>query len=184
MRKLVLLVALGCAVTACSPSEPAPTAAPTPTLAGTPSVDPSTDPLYLEAVDVYKKFFAEVDKAEMSGFKPASLSPAIDPYVTGTMKEVFEEAYKADRASGLYLRGTEGKASPQFAPNPGVSKGGSVISIRLCTDASGLEVVEKGTNKVVGHGTFTYDEVYFKREGETLKGFAQDSKDVSKCPIS
>lgn len=183
MRKLVLLVALGCAVTACSPSEPAPTAAPTPTLAGTPSVDPSTDPLYLEAVDVYKKFFAEVDKAEMSGFKPASLSPAIDPYVTGTMKESVEEGYKADKATGLRFQQSSRSTTLKFAPNPGISNGGSTVSIRVCVDATRQQIIDPSTNDVVGTGSLTYSEVFFKRSGAHLRAFAEQADGVMKCPI-
>ncbi|WP_094766024.1 hypothetical protein [Luteococcus japonicus] len=184
MRKLVLLVALGCAVTACSPSEPAPTGAPTPTLAGTPSVDPSTDPLYLEAVDVYKKFQSELSRAELSGFEPKSLSPSIDAYATGTLKEAVEATYQADRQSGFILKGNPDASTLAFSPNPGASKAGSSIALRACVDASALQVVERNSGKISGKGTLTYKEIFFKEFDGKLKAFAQESREVDKCPIS
>lgn len=182
MRKIVLLVALGCALTACSPDDPDP-AAPSPSVTVTPSANPSTDPLYLEAVDVYKKFHKELSQAEMSGFQPSSLSPMIDPYVTGTMKEAFETAYQADRKSGLILTGTA-PASLTFAPNPGTSRAKSVVSIRVCRDASNLQITDKDSKEKMGSGMLTYQEVFFQQQEGKMRGFAIDTKDIRECPIS
>lgn len=182
MRKIVLLLALGCAMTACSPDDPAPTVTPTPSASSTPAANPSTDPLYLEAVDVYKKFFAEVDKAEMSGFKPASLSPAIDPYVTGDLLEVVESSYQSDRAAGITPRGT-GTVITRMAPNPGITRGASIVSLRVCSDGSAVEVIDNASGKSIGRGRKTYKEVFFKRIDGKIKGFAQDSEVVSTCPF-
>lgn len=181
MRKIVLLVALGCALTACSPGDPAPAPA-SPSVTVTPSANPSTDPLYLEAVDVYKKFFAEVDKAEMSGFKPESLSPAIDPYVTGDLLEVVEASYQSDRTAGITPKGPGTRIS-RIAPNIGVSRGRSAISLRVCSDGSTVEVIDNASGKTVGRGRRTYKEVFFKRFDGKLKGFAQDSEVVATCPF-
>lgn len=195
MRKAVSLLLLVPMLVGCSPEKPTGGASPTPSASSTTpasspqsptaqvSADPSQDPLYLEAVTVYRAYFAELTKAEMSGFKPKSLSPMIDPYVTGTMKDVVEKGYQVDRSSGLIFQGAKPPRIERIAPNPGVSRGGSVTSLRACVNATHLTVIERSTGKTAGQGILSYKEIYFTKTPRGLIAFAQDSKRVSACPL-
>lgn len=190
MRKLTSLLALTCLLAACSPDpDPGPPPATTPAATApstTPSAavsNPSTDPLYLEAVEVYRAFFEKLNRAEMSGFEAESLSPAINPHVTGVMRELVESTYQSDRKQGFRPLGKEGARISNIAPNPGTSRDGSIVSIRICTDASHVVMVDKGSGQEIGHGRKTYKEIYFKRFDGRLKGFTQDAKEIEKCPI-
>ncbi|MEL4505505.1 hypothetical protein AAEX57_11365 [Luteococcus sp. H91] len=194
MRKAVNLLLVVPLLIGCSPEAPSGDGSPTPsspsltstspTPSASPSMDPSQDPLYLEAVEVYKAYFAELTKAEMSGFKPKSLSPMIDPYVTGTMKTAVEAGYTTDRSSGLVFRGTSPARISQIGANPRASRNASVVSIRVCVDARHLEIIRRDDSTRVGQGVLAYKEVYFIRESGRLMAAVQDSKEVESCPIN
>ncbi|MGO4956707.1 hypothetical protein ACTQ49_05450 [Luteococcus sp. Sow4_B9] len=207
MRKPVSLIVLGCVVAACSPDAPAATTSPdaTPSAvvtsdgatpggsASTPgatgsagsgaSVDPSQDPLYLEAVEVYRAYHAEMAKLESHSYEPATLPATMDTYITGTMKEAIQNSITNSLSEGLApARGSSSRLTA-IAPNPGVSRGGSLVSIRVCVDSTEGEVIDTGTGKVVGNGGLAYKEIYFQRFDGKLKGFTSDSKAVETCPL-
>ncbi|WP_420176629.1 hypothetical protein [Luteococcus sp. OSA5] len=190
MRKLTSLLVLACLLAACSPDpDPGPPPATTPAATAsstTPSAaasNPSTDPMYLEAVEVYKAYFAEVDKAEMSGFEPESVADAIDPYLAEPLKGLVESAYQGDRELGFRPKAESGAKITSMAPNPGIAREGSITSLRVCVDASHVTMVDKASGQDVGTGRKTYNEVYFKREKAQLKAFIQDSEVVNRCPM-
>lgn len=195
MRKAVSLLLLVPLLVGCSPEKPTGGASPTPSASSTTpasssqsptaqvSADPSQDPLYLEAVTVYRAYFAELTKAEMSGFKPKSLSPMIDPYIASPLRELVDAGYRGDREAGIRPMGNRPALITATAPNPGVSRDQSLTSLRVCIDATHVQVVDAQTGASRGTGRRTYKELYFKRFNGSLKGFAQDSRVVDKCPI-
>ncbi len=182
MRKIVLLVALGCALTACSPDDPDP-AAPSPSVTVTPSANPSTDPLYLEAVDVYKKYVAELAKYEATSYANPQLPPELDQYISGSMKEAVQGAVKNSIAADSAPAKDSTAPSLEFAPNPGVQRADSETSIRVCVDSRQGTVVRRSTKQPIGSGVLAYKEIYFKRIDGVLKGFLSDAKQVQECPF-
>jgi hypothetical protein len=67
----------------------------------------------------------------------------------------------------------------RFSREPGKSKEGSVVAMRICVDGTGLEFVSGG--KASGRGEVTEDVAYFARPGADLKVIGADGKVVSAC---
>lgn len=207
MRKPVSLIVLGCVVAACSPDAPAATTSPdaTPSAvvtsdgatpggsAGTPgatgsagsgaSVDPSQDPLYLEAVEVYRAYHAEMAKLESAGFPEPTLPPIMDRYITGTMKDAVADAYRQSNEAGLKLKDGKPSVLSAVAPNPGVSRDGSVTSLRLCSDGSKSTILD-ANGAELGPGALVYKTIYFKKFDGQLKAFLSEAEEVESCPLS
>lgn len=190
VRAVVTGVAVGLVlVTGCSggPEQPAATVTPS-TVPSTPmassSPDPSQDPLYLEAVGVYTAYFKEMQKFEAAQYPSDTLPKEMDKYITGSLKAVVAKMVAVSRQEGLVPEeGSSAKLSA-LAPNPGVSRAGSLISIRICVDSRDVKVVDPVTQANRGQGALVYKEIFFTREDENLKAFTSNAKQVETCPVA
>lgn len=190
VRESVAGLAVGLAlVTGCSggSEQPAATMAPS-TVPSTPaassSPDPSRDPLYLEAVGVYKAYFKEMQKFEAAQYPSDTLPKEMDKYITGSLKAVVAKMVTVSRQEGLVPEGGSSAKLSALAPNPGVSRAGSLTSIRICVDSRHVKVVDPVTQERRGQGSLVYKEIFFTREGGDLKAFASDAKQVETCPVA
>lgn len=172
------------ATTTAEPSTSTEASAPTATPSTSASVDPAQDPLYLEAVDVYKKYFAEMQKFEAAGYPTKTLPPVMDKYIAGSMKVAVQKSIDTAREQNLAPEKGASSRLIAIAPNPGVQMAGSEVSIRVCTDARHANVVDSRTGKVLGKGFAAYKEVFFTHVDGTLKGVVQTAKDIETCPIA
>lgn len=189
VRGSVAVLAIGMAlVTGCSGGSEQPAATMTPsTMPSTPMVssspDPSLDPLYLEAVGVYKAYFKEMQKFEAAQYPSDTLPKEMDKYIAGSMKEAVQESIDESRRASVVPRRGDSSKLVKVAPNPGASREGSLTSIRVCSDATGGRVVDSRTGEDLGPGALAYKEIYFFRDGSTLKAMLSDARSVEKCPF-
>ena len=185
------LIGLSCVLTACSsdvpPARTSPSAA-TPSAIATPSVsapvDPSADPLYLEAVDVYKKYFAEMQKFEAAGYPSKTLPASMTQYLTDSAEKDVAAAVNASiDKHHIPAKGTSTKLV-SVSPNPGVAREGSLVSIRSCADGREVPAVDPTTGETVGYGLVVSRELFFDRSlPNKLRISYIDAKVVDSCPL-
>ena len=185
------LIGLSCVLTACSsdvpPAGTSPSAA-TPSAIATPSVsapvDPSADPLYLEAVDVYKKYFAEMQKFEAAGYPSKTLPASMTQFLTPAGVQDLSAAIAATLDENEAPAKGHSTELTAIAPNPGVARGASITSLRSCVDGTKVPAIDIKTGERVGHGVLVYREVFFVRgDGHPLLIDYADAKVVTQCPI-
>ena len=186
-RFLAAGIAVCLALSACTGTpgaEPSPSASATSAGTPTPSAsDPAQDPLYLEAVEVYKAYLVEILKLERAGGAeelPESLTSLIadDRY-----SELLADLYRK-----LLENGTRMAPQPQpvstVAPNPGVSLEGSDVSILSCVDARAVPQLDT-SGKQVGNGSLVFRTLYFKRSTSgDLQVLGAVAEVVETCPLS
>ncbi len=185
------LIGLSCVLTACSsdvpPARTSPSAA-TPSAIATPSVsapvDPSADPLYLEAVDVYKKYFAEMQKFEAAGYPSKTLPTSMTQYMTAPAIADLQNAVQASLASHAIPAKGSASQLTAIAPNPGVSMGKSVVSARFCVDGRSAKVIDSQTGETLRPGVLAEKEVFFEESTGSLKISDVEAKVVDKCTIA
>lgn len=189
VRAVVTGVAVGLVlVTGCSggPEQPAATVTPS-TVPSTPmassSPDPSQDPLYLEAVGVYTAYFKEMQKFEAAQYPSDTLPKEMDKYITGSHKNAVQQGVAKSRLEGMVPGKGQSSTLLKVAPNLGVSRYGSVASIRICVDSRGVDVVDPNTQEFRGRGVLAYKEIFFHRKGSQLLAFNVQAKKVEVCPI-
>jgi len=187
------LLAAGCAGPSPSPAPtgpvatgPAmPSAAATPTLCpGTPGSAPTPctaaqveelaakAALYLEAEQVYRRFFEEDGKVAMAG---AAASDAVLALMTGP----FRDSYLTERHR---LIGTTASGYGQVAyvhPAPGQSYEGSDVAISACEDGSHSVVYRNGQE--LGRLGSRQSIYYLKRTDGALRIWWQKSTKVTSC---
>lgn len=188
MKKLLASLLAAGLLTACAPSSessqtPTPTGPVATPAASTSSPDPAQDPTYLEAVRVYKAYFAQMQKMESANFPSPDWPKAWDQWITGTMKEAIANNIRESHAlrGESDVRGASKLIGP--VPNVGVLMGDSDVSLQLCSDSTGIELLDPGSGSVIGQGPMVYKEVFFKRVNGRLKGFVQKTRVVEKCPV-
>ena len=192
------LLALACSLTACGngagsgASSPATTTAPATTStasattasSASASVDPSQDPLYLEAVDVYTKYFAEMQKFEAAGYPTRTLPKSITQYMSVSASKDLQQAIDNSLDSGEAPKKGNATKLSKIAPNPGVSHAGSLASLQSCVDGRKVPIVDPSSGKENGFGVLVYRQIYFKDLGHGPVIDYVDAKVVSKCPIA
>ncbi|MEL4356694.1 MULTISPECIES: hypothetical protein [unclassified Luteococcus] len=188
MKRTVSLLVLLPVMVACSPekptTDPSPSAPPVTSIAPTStSVDPSQDPLYLEAVSVYKAYHAELARFEAASYADGKLPASIQQYITGSLLEAVQNSIAESIRMDEAPKQGDSTRLTAIAPNIGTSRAGSLVSVRVCTDARQGTVVKRSTGESLGPGVLAYREVYFKRFGGKLKGFVGEAKVVQSCPI-
>lgn len=190
LRRLAVTVTAVCLLAGCQPAAP-PSPLPTPSFrctpeAGGPEFDctprqhddmVAKDQLYAEAEAVYRKFFAE----DVRIFRAGGVT---EP--TAVLLETTTGAF-LDDSMGLYRSFVvEGRRAVggtirlvSLERLPGVSKGGSVVAMRACTDATTTRTYRHG--KPVGKGGAGMDTLYFNRVAGVLKIQGADGKAVESC---
>jgi len=142
------------------------------------SVSPSEDPLYLEAVAVYKKLLAEERKLMLAGGADA-LPESMRALLAEPARSDLKDSYSALKESGVRQA-----ASPapvvRLEPNPGVTRAGSVVSLTACEDASRVPMLLNG--KEVAKGDVIERSVFFTRASDgALVVAALNTKVVKTC---
>ncbi|WP_377103174.1 hypothetical protein [Propionicimonas sp. T2.31MG-18] len=135
------------------------------------------DKLYAEAEAVYRRFLQEDLRISRTGGTESATSVLLETTAEAFLKKALE-GYRQDRAEGLSARGGD-RVVRSIERLAGVSKGGSLVALRACVDASSVTVYKAG--KYVGKGLVTRDDLYFKRIGSALKVIGADGSEVSSC---
>lgn len=141
------------------------------------SVAPSQDPLYLEAVEVYKKLYAEERKLLLAG-GAKTLPPSMEQLLVDPARKDLQESYAKLKADGVLLARTPEPILVTL-PLPGVAKGGSKVAIRTCEDSRKVPVIHAG--KKVAMGVLIQRKVYFSDQAGHLWVSEIDATKVSQC---
>lgn len=195
MPRLTLRVGLAAlalaTVAGCQPPAAVPTPAPTPTFTCTPEAGGDAyecsqaqydemvakNELYAEAEAVYRKFLAE-DIRIMRAGGVTEPTPVLLETTTGAFLEDVMSEYRAVRKDNLRSKG--GSVDLVWLERiPGASKGGSIVALRACMDASSTRTYRGDT--FLQNGMVTRDELYFARSGAALKIIGADGTQVATC---
>lgn len=190
VRRLAIPVVMACLLAGCQPAV-LPTPAPAPSYRCTPEAGGdefdctqhqyddmvAKDKLYAEAEAVYRRFLAEDVRISRAGGTDSPSDELLGTASGAFLKDAMEE-YKRDREEGITILGGEREVK-SVSRLVGVSKGGSVVSLRVCTDASSVKVFKK--KKFLGNGLVTEDDLYFSRIDAQLKLVGADGKEVKSC---
>lgn len=190
-RRLVFTAASLCLLAACTPTSPTPTPSPAPSYRCTPEAGGdefdctqaqhdemiAKDKLYAEAEAVYRKFLNEDVRILRDG-GIATATPVIKETATGAFLTDSMDYYRSLKKDKAKLIGGE-VLLRALVRAPGVTKGGSVVAMRACVDASSARIVIDG--KDYGPGRRGSDLLYFGRVGGALKIQGADGKEVDTC---
>ncbi len=176
----VLLVAL--AMTGCSGGGSTPPEASTTASSVTPSVSksvsPSEDPLYLEAVEVYKKLLSEERKLMLAGGAD-ELPDSMSELLVSPALQDLALTYKSLKSDGISMD-PEPASTVTIEPSPGVKLGASVVSLASCED--GRKVKLRSTSGMTGRGTVISRKVYFERDASgSLRIANVIAEDIKSC---
>lgn len=190
LRRLAVTVTAVCLLAGCQPAAP-PSPVPTPSFrctpeAGGPEFDctprqhddmVAKDQLYAEAEAVYRKFLIEDMRISRTGGVNAPTSELLATTAGAFLENAMDE-YRRDQKEGITVRGGQ-REIKTLSRLVGLSKGGSIVSLRVCTDASSVKVFKN--KKLLGRGLVTKDDLYFSRVGSLLKLIGADGKEVESC---
>lgn len=179
---LVLFLLAGCAGQPDEPVSPTPTPSASVSVTPTPSPAPTPDmdALYAEAERVLRRGVELETQTVVGGGVdyPVELETLYaEPYLS--LNRAVIGAY-----SELGWRGVEGNAPIlTVRPRPGMSKGGSEVTLEACYDTRPSPAVDEFGN-IVSQGVLYHKNYFFKHVDGTLKLF-DDTKGikVEQCPI-
>lgn len=189
LRRLAVTVTAACLLAGCQPTAP-PSPVPAPSFrctpeAGGPEFDctprqhddmVAKDQLYAEAEAVYRRFFAEDVRILRAGGASVA-TPVLVGTTTGAFFDDSMDYYRSLKEERSRLVGGQVRLSLLRAP--GVSKGGSIVALRACIDASSARIRIAG--KDVGPGRKGSDLLYFGRVDGVLKIQGADGKEGGAC---
>ncbi len=171
--------------------QPSPTPAPAPSFRCTPEAGGdeydcsqaqhdemvAKDTLYAEAEAVFRKFFAEnIRISRAGGLREAT--PVLLETSTGQYLSEAVDTYRRLGVEKLTPRGDDPKIA-YVRRLPGRSKGGSLVALQTCIDASGWAFY-RGDRRI-SKGFPARDDVYFKVADGALKMIGADGKKVRSC---
>jgi hypothetical protein len=135
------------------------------------------DKLYAEAEAVYRKFLAEDERI----FRKGGITEPTEVLLETTTGAFLENSMTLYRSFVEEERKSVGGEIllESLTRLPGQSKGGSVVAIRACVDASTTTVYRHG--KRAGKGGVGTDALYFGRVDGVLKIQGADGKAVESC---
>ena len=184
-RFLAAGIAVCLALSACTGTpgaEPSPSASATSAGTPTPSAsDPAQDPLYLEAVEVYKAYLVEILKIERAG-GVKELPPVFDKFLVGSYRDTIE---------ALYIKALESNERMAASPDPiltvrpmeGVAVAGSEVAIEVCFDATAVDTLNM-EGKALRKGSLIHRQIFFARQPDgLLKAIGGFGKEVETCPF-
>jgi hypothetical protein len=135
------------------------------------------DKLYAEAEAVYRRFFEEdVRIFRLGGISEPS--PVLLDTTMGDFRNDSMALYRSFLEEGRKSVGGEIRLA-SLERVPGASKGGSVVALRACVDASSTKTVSSGS--APERGGFGSDLLYFGRSGGVLKIQGADGEAVQSC---
>ncbi|MGC3992609.1 MAG: hypothetical protein QM779_00510 [Propionicimonas sp.] len=135
------------------------------------------DELYAEAEAVYRKFFAEDERILRAG-GISTATPVLEETTTGAFLEDSMDYYRSLKKDDSKLVGGQVLLTSLLRV-PGASKGGSLVALRACIDASTAEIQIRG--KKAGQGRTGSDLLYFGRVSGQLKIQGADGKEGDTC---
>jgi hypothetical protein len=135
------------------------------------------DKLYAEAEAVYRKFLAEDERIARIGGVTEPTEVLLETTSGFFLKDAMV-GYRSDKERGLTARDGE-RVIRSVVRLVGLSKGGSVAALRICTDSTSVRVFEK--SKYVGKGSINRDDLYFGRVDERLVIIGVDGEQVKAC---
>ncbi len=178
-----------CLLAGCQP--PAVTPSPNPTFKCTPEAGGAEfecsqqqyddmvakDKLYAEAEAVYRRFLEEEVRVLRLGGTDAATEVILETTAGAFRTEVLEDLRSA-KANGVSVDAGS-RVVKRVARMPGVSKGGSRISLSICVDSTAVHFLENGRD--AGFGSVTNDDLYFAFDGDRLKVIGADGEEVDGC---
>jgi len=189
-RLAVATAVAACLLTGCQPAT-TPTPSPAPSYSCTPEAGGdefscsqhqydemvAKDKLYAEAEQVYRTFFAEDSRILRRG-GISEPTEVIKATTTGDFLENSMDYYKSLKRQRATLVGGEIELT-RLERAPGVSKGGSVVALRACIDATSTRIFIRGKDS--GPGRLGVDILYFGRVDGVLKILGADGKEDQPC---
>ncbi len=189
-RRLAVTVGIAaCLLAGCQ--APTPTLSPAPSFTCTPEAGGAgfscsqhqyddmvaKDKLYAEAEAVYRKFFAEDSRILRVG-GVSGPTEVIKQTTAGAFLQDSMDYYRSLLDERSKLVGGE-IALTNLVRVPGVSKGGSLVALRACIDASSARIQLHG--KDIGPGRKGVDLLYFGRFDGVLKIQGADGQEGQTC---
>ncbi len=193
-RRLVFTVAALCLLAACTPTSPTPTPSPAPSYRCTPEAGGdefdctqaqhdemiAKDKLYAEAEAVYRRYLAEDMRIARSGGVREPTEELLDA-ASGAFLESAIAEYRRNLKEQITIEGGEREVK-SLTRLVGLSKGGSIVAIRSCVDATSIRVLKSG--KYVGRGLVTQDDLYFGLIDSHLKIIGADGRELESCGLA
>lgn len=134
------------------------------------------DALYAEAEAVYRRFFEEDNRIQLSG--DYRLTPTIESTTSGTFREALLDVYA--QLADMRITGSGGPpALTWLRRQPGLSREGSIVALESCVDATGVAVLQAG--KPAGTGFINRNTYFFVRDGDALKIQTAEGGQVQEC---
>ena len=135
------------------------------------------DKLYAEAEAVYRKFLAEDVRVLRAGGASAA-TPVLRETTTGAFLADTMDYYRSLKDQRSTLVGGEVRLTA-LVRQPGIAKGGSVVALKACIDASSARIRMDGRDG--GPGRKGSDVLYFGRIDGLLKIQGADGKEGDEC---
>lgn len=193
---LAAAVLAGCQPTTPTPPSPttpvqSPTSVPTPTYLCTPEAGgdeapcseieyeemKAKDALYAEAEAVYREFFAENIRISRAG-GAAEPTEVLLRTTHGFYLDDVLSLFRSQRERGIHAKG-EDPTIVTAKRLVGQSKGGSIVALAICVDATRWSFY-RGT-EWVSDGAVAVDDTYFSRVNGVLKMIGADGREVDAC---
>ena len=135
------------------------------------------DRLYAEAEAVFRRAFAENIRISRAGGSPEA-TPVMLETAAGDFLDGLRSEYARLVAEQLRAKGRDPKIVSVMRL-PGKSKGGSVVALRVCVDASDWSFYRDG--KAISHGFPAADDIYFATLDGRIRMIGADGRKVERC---
>lgn len=135
------------------------------------------DKLYAEAEAVYRRFFAEDERILRAGGIEEP-TPVLLETTTGAFLENSMTLYRSFLAEGRRSVGGVIRLA-SLSRMPGISKGGSIVAMDACIDATSTTTYIRG--KAAGKGGAGIETLYFGRVDGVLRVQGADGRAVESC---
>lgn len=136
----------------------------------------ATDALYAEAEEVFRRFFEEDNRIQLSG--DYTITPIIQATTSGKFREKLVVVY--GQLGEMKISGDGGEPELKWVHRqPDLSRGGSEVALETCVDATAVVVLEAGTP--AGKGLVTRNTYFFSREGTELKIIEHEGSEAAAC---
>ncbi len=133
--------------------------------------------IYTEAIDTYRQFFDEYVPLLRDGgadeATPVMRETSGGPYLKNRVEQL-----QSMLEQGMRARGGEIKLV-RLDRSPGAGAYGYEVALDACIDSRSVELMRG--KKVVGQGYAYAERVFFKRDGDTLKIWDAEGKQVPTC---
>lgn len=133
--------------------------------------------VYGEANDAYLRFFAENAQLMRAGGATEATAVMTEttggPYLAAQVANLTQMSSKGIKAVGGDIK------LVRIGRSPGASAYGYEVALDVCIDSRSVELVRG--NSTVGQGYAYAERVFFRRDGEVLKAWDAEGKQVPAC---